>query len=871
MNKIVHKSVARRSQYRYHSSWYHAMTLAERAVLLREHSLMQSLLSPAEDEKAQQRLLRWKEQVSFNKEDYFAQQLALDGLTEDDLLVLLAKSPEALQACVPYPPSWLQTLMNAFGVPQSEFGWILSQTNDGLNAATYLATLGPLITGSMTHLQASLQALSQKYSHLPFDLAAIIPPLVQHLPARLLPKLFKTYMLELNVARVEGRLQGETPQERFQYFLQKLSQLEGILTLLEEYPVLARRLVETLEQWVACSLELVERLCADWEEICTTFPQARTAGGLIEILSGQGDFHRRGRSVTILIWSSGFRLVYKPRSMAIDVHFQELLSWLNNQGYYPAFRTCQIINRQTYGWAEFIHANPCTSEEEVERFYQRQGGYLALLYALEAADFHAENLIAAGEHPVLIDLEALFQPRENKKVLQKRSNPAVQAINHSVLQIGLLPQRMWLNTQSEGIDVSGLGGQSGQLTPSPVMQLIEAGTDQMKFSSQHVAFHASNHRPRLHDQDVDTLKYRDCIISGFTSAYHLLLEHRDELLQEILPRFVDDEVRCMLRTTQAYSILLNSSFHPNILRDALECDRIFNRLWINVEQKPHLARVIAAERADLWAGDVPIFTTCPGSRDLFTSTGDRIDEFLVASSLDMVKQRVSSFSDQNMEKQIWIIQASFSSMEVGSNQTAKGLQLHPSDTVVTYNRLIAAARAIGDRLERLGEYHEDMVGWLEIASASERGWNLVPTSLNLYGGMSGITFFLSYLGLLTNEQRYTVLAQAALNTMRCQIARRKEYPGLGGIGVFNGISSFIYLLSHLGTLWNDPALYREAEDLVQLLPDAIIRDLHFDMVGGLQVVLLRYSASMLLLHPSLPWQLQSSVVIILLRLLIHKQ
>src|SRR5207302_3205016 len=117
--------------------------------------------------------------------------------------------------------------------------------------------------------------LSQKYPYLPFDPVAILPLLVKHLPARLLPRLIRTYVLELNVARVEGRLEGETPQERFRYFLQQLCKPEGIFPLLEEYSVLARRLVETLERWITCELELLERLCADWEEICATFPQAR--------------------------------------------------------------------------------------------------------------------------------------------------------------------------------------------------------------------------------------------------------------------------------------------------------------------------------------------------------------------------------------------------------------------------------------------------------------------------------------------------------------------------------------------------------------------------------------------------------------------
>ena len=143
----------------------------------------------------------------------------------------------------------------------------------------------------------------------------------------ILPKLNKTIVLELNVARVQGRLQGETPEERFQCFLQQLGQHENMLSLLEEYAVLARQLVETLDRWVMCELELLERLCADWEQIQATFLPAGDPGILIEIQQGAGDTHRGGHNVTILTWSSGFRLVYKPRTMMTDIHFQELLTW----------------------------------------------------------------------------------------------------------------------------------------------------------------------------------------------------------------------------------------------------------------------------------------------------------------------------------------------------------------------------------------------------------------------------------------------------------------------------------------------------------------------------------------------------------------
>src|SRR5205085_5313321 len=149
---------------------------------------------------------------------------------------------------------------------------------------------------------------------------------------------------------------------------------------------------------------------------------------------------------------------YKPRAMTLDIHFQELLNWLNAQRQQPAFRTLTIIDKQTYGWSEFVTARDCTSREELERFYQRQGGYLALLYALEATDFHFENLIAAGEHPVLIDLEALFHGRDAATGLNTSVDLVHNTMGHSVLRIGLLPQRIWGDEVSDGIDLSGIGG-----------------------------------------------------------------------------------------------------------------------------------------------------------------------------------------------------------------------------------------------------------------------------------------------------------------------------------------------------------------------------------------------------------------------------
>ena len=91
----------------------------------------------------------------------------------------------------------------------------------------------------------------------------------------------------------------------------------------------------------------------------------------------------------------------------------------------------------------------------------RQGGYLAILYALEATDFHFENLIAAGEQPVLIDLETLFHPRERRSEGAAVEVLAGDIVSASVLQASACCQRAsGPREPPEGVDFSGLSAAS---------------------------------------------------------------------------------------------------------------------------------------------------------------------------------------------------------------------------------------------------------------------------------------------------------------------------------------------------------------------------------------------------------------------------
>jgi len=226
------------------------------------------------------------------------------------------------------------------------------------------------------------------------------------------------------------------------------------------------------------------------------------------------------------------------------------------------------------------------------------GGYLALLYVLEARDFHFENLIAAGEHPMLIDLEALFHPRVDEFDRNQINQYANSIMYDSVLRVGLLPNRLWSNAESRGIDLSGLGTVGKQLTPDRLPYWEGIGTDEMQLKRQQMEMVGRQHRPTLNGKEINALDYTESLLAGFTKIYWLLLQHRDELLAEDGPltRFAKDEVRVILRPTRTYGLLMMESFHPDVLRNALERDRYFDRLWVDVKNQPELARAIAANK-----------------------------------------------------------------------------------------------------------------------------------------------------------------------------------------------------------------------------------------------------------------------------------
>jgi type 2 lantibiotic biosynthesis protein LanM len=813
------------------AEWYNAATLSERLELVRTEPEVES-----NSRLADHRMRKWRSQSPFTVETYFSQRLASDSITEVEFQHVLGIPVQALQRHLNIESSWLAELAQTFS--QSSPKSSMLPLPDGLRSSVmggFLNVIGPLIHKGCKRLKEGIFAFVENHSCLPFKPEMVEALFLANLSDHLLWMLSRTLVLELNVARLHEALKGTTPEERFESYVKDLRNPNTAFAILQEYPVLARQVMGHIDNWVSSSLEFLHHLCVDWREIKITFPQANDGNVLVALESGLGDRHRGGRSVSRATFSSGFQLVYKPRSLEVDAHFQELLGWLNDRGSQPPFQTVNLLSRGSHGWMQFVARKSCMSLEEVGRFFERQGGYVALLYALEATDFHHENLIAAGEYPVLLDLETLFHPRvgsiNGMEFLSKRKSD--DAMGYSVMRVGLLPERMWSNISSEGIDISGIASAAGQPSQDPVLQCENAGTDSMHFTRKRITMPDGHNRPLLNGIEVDVLKHAEAVISGFTSTYELLLKNRDDLLANDGPiaRFTDDEVRVIIRPTRIYAKMLENSYHPDMLRDALDRERLFDRLWVGIENYPSLAKTIPAEREDLSNGDIPIFTMHTGSCDLWSSTKVRIPNFFAESPMAGVRRRMKQLSEDDLERQRWFIMGSLATLSRAPYHSQQSIYRSAASGVeANHDKLLVAARAIGDRLDASALHGESGISWIGLTPRDERHWSLSPLGSDLYSGLPGVALFLAHLGAVSGVDRYALLAQKTLSTLLHRVNNKDSQPQ--SVGAFSGWGGVIYMLSHLGALWNNPALLTEAEAVVELLPGLIEEDEAFDMIDG---------------------------------------
>jgi type 2 lantibiotic biosynthesis protein LanM len=440
----------------------------------------------------------------------------------------------------------------------------------------------------------------------------------------------------------------------------------ALTDFMDHYPMLARLLATQVNQWIASHTEFLERLQTDRQALGPTFAGGADPGTVVAISPALSEPHHDGRQVLGLGFESGLKLVYKPRSIAMEAAFRRLLNWLDQRGSPMSFRTPLFLQRPAYGWIEFVSAQPCHDAQEAHRYFERAGALLCLVHVLEGMDVHQENLIACGEHPVLIDLETLLHPRPAQPIGAADSAPTKienQALEHSVLRTGMLPYSESFFDYHLPEDISGLGGSAA----SGAAYFADSGHD------AHAESIGPTRGANLPFRDARVLRpedHEEPLVAGFSRMYWFLDEHRERLLADDgpLPWLAAAEARFLFRDTRTYALLCERLWHPPYLRDGADWSiemAVLYRAAARLRDRPSYWPLVRIEMAALQQVDVPVFTVSPAAAVVRTQVGDTVGDLFEASSLSLVRRRIAGLCKDDMERQVDFIRRSLSRARSG--------------------------------------------------------------------------------------------------------------------------------------------------------------------------------------------------------------
>ncbi|KKO53255.1 type 2 lanthipeptide synthetase LanM family protein [Paenibacillus sp. DMB20] len=672
--------------------------------------------------------------------------------------------------------------------------------------------------------------------------AAVFKSILPSLFQKIMNLSCKTLILEMNVLREQGRLYGETPEKRYQYFESLLHDKGYLIQLANEYPVLIRSMLRITEKWAVHVSEVLTRFEDDYSRIVSQMPEVEQFGKLVQLHIGAGDTHD-GRSVTILEFATGHKLVYKPRSLQVDEAYYRILSWMRPFGI-PYMKTTKTIDCGSYGWTEFVEFSECISLDEVKQFYHNMGVHLAIMYMFNATDFHYENIIAHGSSPVVIDLESLFHRSISMKKFENNANGhACEILSNSVMSSGMLPQYIFKTETYSGVDISGIFGYGGKEVPN-VMRVAHSRTDGMRLERGTGETGKTNNLPRYNDEVVDSYRYIHDIEQGFAQAYRIMMGNKSRL-KEMIREFDCVRVRVIARNTRTYNELIRTLYHPDLLRDELDRKVVVHRLWLQCLADPKQLKLVPHEMRDIEDGDVPIFYTCPAEKDAWASNNERIPLLFEQTGIDVVINKIEKMGEKDLREQLQLLHMSVlaSKPDLYSYRIPE-IQLKDSSDVLGANwktECVRLAASIGESLVQSAVISSnpaaDDITWIGLVGNhdEERKLRLIPVGYDLYSGNSGIALFFGYLSELTANNQYKDMARRALQPL-LEIMREKSSSSEVSlnIGAFNigSIGGGVFATYQLSRLWNDEPLLQMVKEYLPYYCQLVDKDTQYDYIGG---------------------------------------
>lgn len=472
---------------------------------------------------------------------------------------------------------------------------------------------------------------------------------------------------ELNAVSIRTHMQllqdQSTSEEGSNNYWEWASSPAGQEYFSREYPELTRIFDYKVSQLASLVESVLLRFDQDFPALEECGLKLGTQLEGLEVTTG--DPHKGGQRVCILTTDQG-RIVFKPRSMQIDSAVYQVAEMLApSLDSVTRINVPRVLDRELYGWQEFIQYRPCRDTEELQNYYASLGSLTAFFAALGGHDFHYENVTVHEGQAVPLDLEAALgnayhEQRLTGEDLATRIQRTASTAGSKTM---LLPPLM--RSQRFDIDLSPLTDGTAQRSATmcaPRLQWGESQQPEVRMEGSVVekphAFTDEVPSGRTHPQH-----YFGCFTLGFRNMTHAINKHV-EVLIEFFAQAHSIPNRCILRPTSTYASFLDTSYHPNYLVSATSRQELLKRLGRPPGAPAPLGEPLSKiESESLLQGDIPYFT----DTDLQYLANNRlpreqIQEELVGFQIAPI-QALRSFAKSNPEAHRMVHRGVFASLD----------------------------------------------------------------------------------------------------------------------------------------------------------------------------------------------------------------
>jgi type 2 lantibiotic biosynthesis protein LanM len=780
------------------------------------------------ERKVNARLKEWRDLVAEGDENLFKKRLAYDGLDLDAARRLLGDCWDSRPT---QPPAWTALLndvlktvaafprKNLEGMPSTKYAFLQPG-----QPRPFEELFIPIVLMARHKL---LQKVGASYDFLTEDAANSIDSFLllklTEISSRVLELEFKTYLacLQLTGISYDEASDDKNCRKHYLGFIRSLYDGE-LAAVFKEYCVLARRIALRIDQWIEMSAEFLHRLHNDLPEIQQLF-NLEKLGKVSDVKLGISDSHDNGRTVMILTFESGFKLVYKPKNMGLEAGYFKFVEHLNGQSIPLKFKVLKVIDRGSYGWVEFIKQTPMKTHMQVQQYFQRAGMLLALIYIFDGIDFHSENVIACGEHPVPIDMETFFHHRINyPQEIKSTISAANEIVANSVLRAHFLPQLYKISDKY--MDLTGMGAMPGQEISIEALRWKNINTDAMEYNleNEKPSSQSNENAPQLGELYLSPEDYTNDIVGGFEFMYRFLANNQNSLLAQdsLFTKLFHNKARFVFRGTALYVSILKKSAHPDFQREGIDLSiqlDVVSRPFVPLDEKSALWPLIAEEENSMWNLDVPKFTVRGDCDAIEFENGTRSPKSFVNSPYEVVKDKFKRLSNADLTWQVGLIKGS---MEARNFRKARIFipekpLLNDADTIplLGKNDLLSYAVIVANEMRAQAAYSAaGEPSWIILKGApNSELFMLADMKFSLYDGNPGVALFLAALEKVVPGSGFRDMGRASVALMIRWL--RKVRPSEikeTGIGGFYGLGSMAYSLTRLSQLLDDPELLSAA-------------------------------------------------------------